>query len=126
MSNEFISLLTLFAEATTSTQSENTPSISFIAPIVLAIYYDLLCEQSNILYTMSLCSSLLTSLISRFGGLLEELGIIIDKSVQRKSSSELYHDQIFIYAPFLDGKFKLHWVLEYHYHQTSKIDFVIK
>ena len=32
--NEFISLLTSFIEATTQRQSENTPSISFIAPTV--------------------------------------------------------------------------------------------
>ncbi|CAF4573738.1 unnamed protein product, partial [Rotaria magnacalcarata] len=81
-------------------QSENTPSISFIAPTVLTIYHDLLYEQSNILYTSSLCSSLLNSLVSRFGGLLEELGVIIDKSILQKSSSELYRDQIFIYSPF--------------------------
>ncbi|CAF1482350.1 unnamed protein product [Rotaria magnacalcarata] len=112
MLNEFLSLLTLFAEATILTQSENTPSISFIAPTVLTIYHDLLYEQSNILYTSSLCSSLLNSLVSRFGGLLEELGVIIDKSILQKSSSELYRDQIFIYSPFLDGKFKLHWIME--------------
>ncbi|CAF4193426.1 unnamed protein product, partial [Rotaria magnacalcarata] len=46
MLNEFLSLLTLFAEATILTQSENTPSISFIAPTVLTIYHDLLYEQS--------------------------------------------------------------------------------
>ncbi|CAF3800478.1 unnamed protein product [Rotaria socialis] len=57
-------------------------------------------------------SSLLTSLISRFGGLLEELDVIIDKSIPQKSSSELYRDQIFIYSPFLDGKCKLHWIVE--------------
>ena len=53
MFHEFISSLTLFAEATTLTQSENTLRISCIGPAVLAIYYDLLYEQSNILYTMS-------------------------------------------------------------------------
>jgi hypothetical protein len=51
-------------------------------------------------------------LISRFGGLLEELGVSIDKSIKQKSSSDLYRDQIFIYSPFLDGKFKLHWIVE--------------
>ncbi|CAF1314804.1 unnamed protein product, partial [Rotaria sp. Silwood1] len=55
MLNEFVSLLTLFADATTITQAENTPSISFIAPTVLAIYYDLVNEQSNVFYTSSLC-----------------------------------------------------------------------
>ncbi len=39
--NEFISLLTLFAEATTAIQVQNTPSISILAPSVLAIYDDL-------------------------------------------------------------------------------------
>ncbi|CAF1493204.1 unnamed protein product [Rotaria sordida] len=62
--NEFLSLLILFAEATALTQSENTPSISFIAPTMLTIYHDLLYEQSNVLYTSSLCNLLLTSLVS--------------------------------------------------------------
>jgi hypothetical protein len=112
MLNEFVSLLTLFADATTITQAENTPSISFIAPTVLAIYDDLLNEQSNIVFTSSLCHTLLTSLISRFGGLLEEVGVTIDKSIKQKSSSELYRDRIFICSPFLDAKFKLHWITE--------------
>ncbi|CAF4948834.1 unnamed protein product [Rotaria socialis] len=75
-------------------------------------FLSLLTLFSNILYTLSLGSSLLTSLISRFGGLLEELDVIIDKSIPQKSSSELYRDQIFIYSPFLDGKCKLHWIVE--------------
>ena len=66
-------MLTLFAEAATKIQSENKPSISFIAPIMLRIYYDLLHEQPNILYAKSLSNSLLNSLISRVSGLLEEL-----------------------------------------------------
>ena len=90
MLNESILLLTLFSEATTLTQSESTSSISRIAPTVLAFYYDLLCEQSNILYTMSLCNSLLISLLSQFVGLLEELGVIIDKSVQQRFIRTLF------------------------------------
>ncbi len=112
MLNEFLSLLTLFADATTITQAEDTPSISFIAPIVLSIYNDLIDEQSNVMYTSSLCQALLNSLVSRFGGLLERLGVDIDKSIKQKQSSELFKDEIFIYSPFLDGKFKLHWITE--------------
>lgn len=107
MLNEFSSLLTLFADATTITQSENIPSISIIAPTILAIYFDLLKEQSNLLYTSSLCSALLNSLISRFGGILEQLGVDLDKSIKRKNSFDLYRDEIFFYEPFLDGRFKL-------------------
>jgi hypothetical protein len=110
--NEFSSLLTLFAEATSITQAENTPSISFIAPTILTIYYDLLNEQSNILFTLPLCETLLSSLISRFGGLLEQLGVELDKTIKQKNSSELYQDPIFIYSSFFDGKFKLHWIDE--------------
>jgi hypothetical protein len=99
--NEFLSLLTLFAEATSITQAENTPSISFIAPTIITIYYDLLNEQSTLLFTLPLCETLLFSLISRFGGLFEQLGIEIDKTIKQKNSSELYQDPIFIYSPFL-------------------------
>ena len=112
MLNEFLSLLTLFADATTIIQSENTPSISLVGPTILSIYYDLLDEQSNITFTSSLCQTLINSLISRFGGLLEETGVDIDKSIKQKNTSELYKDPLFIYAPFLDGKFKLNWIME--------------
>ena len=110
--NEFTSLLILFAEATTITQGENTPSISFIGPTLLAIYYDLLNERSNIQFTLPLCEALLSSVISRFGGLFEQLGVDIDNTIKQKSSSALYRDEIFIYSPFLDGKFKLDWIDE--------------
>jgi hypothetical protein len=40
-------------------------------------------------------------LISHFGGLFEQLGIEIDKTIKQKNSSELYQDPIFIYSPFL-------------------------
>ncbi|CAF1275403.1 unnamed protein product [Adineta ricciae] len=83
---EFLSLLTLFAEATTITQAEHTSSISLFRPTVLAIRFDLMNEQLNVTYTSSLCSTLLNSLISRFGGLLEALGVTMDKSIQRKKS----------------------------------------
>ncbi|CAF2045875.1 unnamed protein product [Rotaria magnacalcarata] len=54
MLNEFISLLTLFTEATTLIQAENTPSISFIAPTVLTIYY----MSSRIFYMHHHCAIL--------------------------------------------------------------------
>lgn len=112
MLNEFLSLLILFADATTITQAEDTPSISFIAPILLSIYYDLIDERSNMTFTSSLCEALLNLLLCGFGGLLEQLGINIDKSIKQKKSSDLFKDEIFIYSPFLDGKFKLDWVTE--------------
>ena len=121
MLNEFVSLLTLFADATTITQSGITPSILFVAPTVLAIYCDLLSEESNVLYTSSLSQVLLTSSISRFGGLLDKLDVRVDKTIARKCSSKLYRNQIFIYSPFLDGNFKLHWINECSLPTETKI-----
>lgn len=61
---EFIDFfLSLLAEATTNTQQENSPSISLAAPSILAMYFDLKNEKKNVRYT--------TSLLSRFGGLLQ-------------------------------------------------------
>ena len=110
--NEFISLLTLLAEATTATQAQNTPSISIVAPSILAIYDDLIAEQSNIKYTSALCESLLESLLSRFGGLLEQMLIVvnIDEKKKNKRFYDLYKDPIFLVAPFLDGRFRLGWI----------------
>ncbi|CAF3421519.1 unnamed protein product [Rotaria socialis] len=86
MLNEFVSLLTLFAEATTTTQAQKTPSVSIVAPSILAIYQDLLLERANVKHASSLCECLLESLLSRFG------------------------DPVFLVAPFLDGRFRLNWI----------------
>ncbi|CAF4615388.1 unnamed protein product [Rotaria socialis] len=67
MLNEFVSLLTLFAEATTTTHAQHVPSISIVAPSILAIYQDLLLERANVKHASSLCGCLLESLLSRFG-----------------------------------------------------------
>ncbi|CAF4060073.1 unnamed protein product [Rotaria sp. Silwood2] len=64
MLNEFVSLLIFFEEATTITQAENSPSISLVAPSIVSIYYDLINEQHNIIYTTTLCKALLSSLIA--------------------------------------------------------------
>lgn len=110
--NEFISLLALFAEATTTTQAENTPSISIVAPSILAIYDDLLREQPIIKHTSSLCESLLNSFTSRFGGLLEQMLIEMKISDKNKNNRfyDLFKDPIFLIAPFLDGRFRLAWL----------------
>ncbi|CAF1441196.1 unnamed protein product [Rotaria sordida] len=112
MLNEFVSLLIFFEEATTITQAENSPSISLVAPSIVSIYYDLINEQHNIIYTTTLCKALLSSLISRFGGLLESLNIDFDIIVEKKSTYHLYGDPIFLVSAFLDGKFKLRWITE--------------
>lgn len=112
MLNEFISLLTLFAEATTITQAQNTPSISIVAPSILAIYDDLLSERTNIKYTSSLCECLLDSLLSRFGGMLEGMLLVVDISEKKKNKKfyDVFKDPVFLVAPFLDGRFRLNWI----------------
>jgi hypothetical protein len=78
--NEFIALLSLLAEVTTTTQQQNSPSISLIAPSILALYFDLKSEKNNVHYTTTLCDALLSSLLSRFGGLLEQLEINLNET----------------------------------------------
>ena len=112
--NEFIALLSLLAEVTTKTQQENSPSISLVAPSILAIYFDLKNEKNNVQYTTSLCDALLSSLLSRFGGLLETFEINLNETgVEFKINNkfyDLYKDPVFIFSPFLDGMFKLNWI----------------
>ena len=105
--NEFVSLLPLFGEATTLIQSQNSPSISLVAPSILSIYFDLVNEQTDLIYTTPLCTALLSSLIDRFGDLLEELNVDLDGTVKKKKTYDLYRDSIFLVSSFLDGKFKL-------------------
>ncbi|CAF3342402.1 unnamed protein product [Rotaria socialis] len=112
MLNEFVSLLTLFAEATTTTQAQKTPSVSIVAPSILAIYQDLLLERANVKHASSLCECLLESLLSRFGGMLEQMLLVIDISEKKKKKNfyDLFKDPVFLVAPFLDGRFRLNWI----------------
>lgn len=109
---EFISIFTLFAEATTRTQAENCLSVSLVAPSVLGIYFDLENEAKTSKHSSSLCNALLLSLKQRFGGLLRNLGITVDDSVKPRNTSALFSDDIFLIATFLDGQFRLRWILQ--------------
>lgn len=109
---EFISIFTLFAEATTKTQTESSVSISLVAPSILGIYLDLENEQTQIKYTTSLCNALINSLKERFGGLLLNLEIPVDDHISRRSTFELFSDSVFLIATFLDGQFRLRWIVQ--------------
>ncbi|CAF3520379.1 unnamed protein product [Rotaria socialis] len=112
MLNEFVSLSTLFAEATTTTQAQKTPSVSIVASSILAIYQDLLLERANVKHASSLCECLLESLLSRFGGMLEQMLLVIDISEKKKKKNfyDLFKDPVFLVVPFLDGRFRLNWI----------------
>ncbi|CAF4059680.1 unnamed protein product [Rotaria sordida] len=114
--NEFVALLSLLAEVTTTTQRDNSPSISLVAPSILAIYFDLKNEKNNIQHTTTLCNALISSLLSRFGGLLEQLEIDVNETgIEFKKKNQfydLYKDPVFLFTPFLDGMFKLNWITE--------------
>ncbi|CAF3274319.1 unnamed protein product [Rotaria socialis] len=119
---EFASIFALFAEATTRTQIENSASISLVAPSVLSIYYDLEHEQANCKYLGSLCRTLIISLHERFGGLLERCEVFADSNmkIKKRSTSDLYKDDIYLIAPFLDGRFKLKWVVASNLSESTK------
>ncbi|CAF1525311.1 unnamed protein product, partial [Adineta ricciae] len=124
MLQEFVSLLSLLAQATTATQRQKTPSISFVAPSILAIYFDLLNEKKHVQHTTTICDALLCSLISRFGGLLEQMeidvtGVGVNFQINKKFY-DLYKDPVFLFTPFLDGMFKVRWITESLLDDSSK------
>ena len=122
MLNELVSLLFLFGEATTVTQAEKAPSISLVRLSIISIYYDLINERDNIIYTTALCNALLSSLIGRFGGLLASLNVEFDTVFQKKGTYDLYADPMFLVTSFLDGKFKLNWITESGLSEEKKAD----
>jgi hypothetical protein len=117
---EFISVFTLFAEATTRTQAEQSVAISLVAPSILGIYYALENELKLCKYTGSLCSTLINSLKERFGGLLLNLEIPVDDQIKRRNTFNLFSDDLFLISSFLDGQFRLRWILQSALPQDSK------
>ncbi|CAF1676556.1 unnamed protein product [Rotaria magnacalcarata] len=119
---ELASIFALFAEATTRTQIEDSASISLVAPSVLSIYYDLEHEQVNCKYLGSLCRTLIISLHERFGGLLERCEIFADSNmkIKKRCTSDLYKDDLYLIAPFLDGRLKLKWVVASNLSESTK------
>ncbi|CAF4828411.1 unnamed protein product, partial [Rotaria sp. Silwood2] len=76
--HEYISIFTLFIEATTRTQSEKCVFISLVTPSIVEIYYDLENELKLYKYTSSICNALFKSVKERFGGLLLNLEKPVD------------------------------------------------
>jgi hypothetical protein len=106
---EFISLFELFYEATVLTQGETYATISLVAPTILGILYDLEREQSSqTLILSTLCNTLISSIKSRFSGLLRHFEI--DVPFNSHSMSERFSDLIFLITPVLDARFKLLWL----------------
>ncbi|CAF2955766.1 unnamed protein product [Rotaria sp. Silwood2] len=110
--NEFVVLLSLVAEVTTTTQRDNSPSISLVAASILTIYFDLKNEKKiNIQHTVTIFYSLISSLLSRFDGLLEQSEIDINETdIEFKKKHQfynLYKDPVFLFTSYLDGMFKV-------------------
>ena len=124
---EFVNLFELFAQATTQTQSNDSPSISLVVPCLLSIYADLTDELSrriNLRHTASIAEELVLPLQGRLRGLSEKFGVKINSSVKRRSSYELHADPILPMVTFLDGKFKLHWLDSVQMNDAEKQAFI--
>ena len=83
---EFVNLFELFAQPTTQTQSNDSPSIRLVVPCLFSIYADLTDELSrriNLRHTASIAEELVVSLQGRFGGLFEKFGVKVNSSVKR-------------------------------------------
>ena len=117
---EFVSLFELFHEATVSTQGESYATISLVAPTVLGILYDLQRElSSSTLVLAFLCKALISSIESRFSGLLRhfEIGVPFDSH----SMSERFSDVIFLISPLLDARFKTLWLNNLHIDVKARV-----
>ena len=110
---EFVSLFELFNEATVLTQGESYGTIGLVAPPVLGILNDLQHEfSSSTLILVSLCKTLISSIKSRFSGLLRHFEI--DVPFYSHSTSERFADAIFLVSPLFDARFKLVWLDNLH------------
>lgn len=110
---EFVSLFELFNEATVLTQGESYATISFVAPTILRILFDLERElSSSTLILVSVCETLISSIKARFSGLLRHFEI--DVPFNSYTMSERFSDVIFLISPLFDARFKLLWLDNLH------------
>jgi len=108
---EVIDVLSPFAEATDLSQGDQTVTISCVVPTVLSLSRILESKQS----TGSFAKTLLQSLVSRFSGLFETLGM-------RKSGGEgsRFCSDIYLMAASLDPSFAFHWLQDIPVSQAEK------
>ncbi|CAF1468433.1 unnamed protein product [Adineta steineri] len=110
---DFTSLFELFNEATVLTQGETYATVSFVAPTVLGILFDLERElASSTLTLVSLCKALIASIKARFSGLLRHFEIEVPSDSY--CMSERFSDPIFLISPLFDARFKLLWLESFH------------
>jgi len=111
---DFVSLFELFNEATVLIQGESYATVSFVAPTILGILFDLERElKSSTLTLVSLCESLISSIKARFSGLLRHFEID-DVPFDSYCMSERFSDPIFLISPLFDARFKLLWLDNFH------------
>lgn len=79
---------------------------------MLEIHFDLEDELKLTKYSSSLCNALICSLKQRFGRLLLHFEIPIDDSVKRRSTFDLFSDEIFVISTFLDDRFRPRWIIQ--------------
>ena len=60
------------------------------------------------------------SLLERFDGLFLNLEIPIDNHVKHRNTFNRFSDDICLVATFLDGQFRLRWVIQTHLPQDAK------
>ena len=95
------------------TQGESYATVSFVAPTILGILFDLERElNSSTLTLVSLCEALISSIKARFSGLLRHFET--DVPFDSYSMSERFSDPIFIISPLFDPRFKLLWLDNLH------------
>jgi len=107
--NELVEILDPFSEATNLTEGDKVVTISYALPCVLALINHLHDMRHKVKFCSSICFALLSSLKSRFDGLLQRVQVPIS---QRVSDSRIlpFGSDIYILSTFFDPRFKLMWI----------------
>lgn len=111
---ELVDILEPFADATDLAQGSTYVTVSCVVPILLSLNKKLNQLLTRAKYHVAFVHELLRSLFSRFAGIMEQLQIVLSKTVSSTSSSKTrnlhFDSNIFLLSCSIDPEHAYHWL----------------
>ncbi len=108
MLKELVDILQPFSEATDLLQGQDYPTIGCVVPSIVSLYKCLTSMTTTVKFHNPLVNALLTALCERFGGLLQNVKILLLDAKNKKNPN--FCSTLYLMASALDPNYSLLWL----------------